>query len=161
MSSPFAGYLEQGALRLFHDGRSVISSRSVALESLVMTVKQLQAAGKRPILVAPPPKPGFDIGACREQEGSGLVVLGRVACDFLHTEHERNQRGIVEGLREVRARTAVDVVWLDPLICTHGLCKTMTADGMSVYKDGGHLSIPGSSWLVPQLGIEHLLLRLK
>ena len=157
MSSPFSGYLDQGALRIFHDGRTELSNRSLALERLITTVKQLQASGKQPILVAPPPRPGFDVGACREQVGSGLVVLGRASCDFLLAEHERNQQGIIDGLREVRDRTAVEVVWFDPLICSNELCKTMTADGASIYKDGGHLSIPGSAWLVPQLGIERLL----
>ena len=157
MSSPFSGYLDYGELKIFHDGRTENADRSIALERLTDTVKELQARGKRPILVAPPPRPGFDIGACREQQGSGLMTLGRASCDFLLADHQRYQQGIIEGLKEVRDRTGVEVAWFDDVICSNERCRTVMMDGISIYKDGGHLSIPGSVWAVPKLGIHRFL----
>ncbi|MBE0547630.1 MAG: acyltransferase family protein [Rubrivivax sp.] len=158
LSSPYSGYLDHGDLALFVDGRSVVADRSAALERLITLVSELQAHGKQVILVAPPPKPGFDVGACREQQGLGLVMLGRTECDFSYTEHEANQAGIVDGLKQVSARTGAAVVWFDSLLCSSGVCRTGTAEGVSIYKDGGHLSIPGSMWAVPKLGLEHQLI---
>ena len=158
MSSPFSGYLDLGTLTLFDAGAQRIADRKLAVEKLVSTVRALQQRGKTPILVAPPPRPGFDVGACREQAGNGLLVLGRRGCDFSLAEHQRHQRGIIEGLKEVQTRTGVALVWLDAAICDRTLCRTAMADGTSIYKDGGHLSIPGAAWLLPQLALERLVL---
>ena len=157
MSSPFAGYLDHGALTLYHRGQQKTGDRTIAIDEFTNTLRGLLAQGKTPILVAPPPKPGFDIGACREQRGAGLIVLGRQTCDFAHAEHLRNQAGIVAGLQEVARRTGVALVWLDGPICAHGSCSTALPDGTSIYTDGGHLSAPASRWLVPQLGIDGML----
>jgi peptidoglycan/LPS O-acetylase OafA/YrhL len=157
MSSPYSGYLDPGALKLFEAGESKTSDRSVAIERLIATVRDLQARGKQPILVAPPPRPGFNVGACREQAGSGLLVLGRSSCDFQLAEHESYQRGVIDGLREVHQRTGAALIWLDGHVCSNGLCETLADTGFSVYKDGGHLSVPGSIWLIPKIGIAQLV----
>lgn len=154
LGSPYSGYLDNGKLQLFVDGRSVSGDRSIALDRLVKTVQRLQAAGKSVTLVAPPPRPGFDIGACHEQRGLGLIVLGRSGCDFAYAEHLRHQAGIIDGLKEVAHRTGAKVVWFDPLLCDAVTCRTSTEDGVSIYKDGGHLSIPGSVWAVRRLALE-------
>lgn len=157
MSSPYAGYLDAGDLMLFHDGVSKMGTRQLAIDALERTVRELQAHGKRPILVAPPPRPGFDVGACHEQRGSGLVVLGRADCNFRAADAARLQAGIIDGLKEVGARTQVSVQWLDEAICREGICRTVNPEALSIYKDNGHLSIPGSIWLLPRTGIAPLI----
>lgn len=157
LSSPFSGYLDTGRRKVFMDDRTQSVERQVVVDRLVDTVRQIQAAGKAVILVAPPPRPGFNIGACREQVGLGLTMLGRHDCDFEHFEHLRYQRGVIDGLSEVAQRTGAAVVWFDDLLCRQGKCWTAAPDGISLYMDGGHLSIPGSQRLVPQLGIDKLV----
>ncbi len=74
ISSPFAGYLDLGALKLFNEGRAQVGDRTIALENLVRTVLDLQSHHKRVIMIAPPPTAGFDIGACHEQQNLGLFL---------------------------------------------------------------------------------------
>lgn len=157
MSSRFSGYLDVGELHVFDGGKSRTSDRTLALEQLVVTIQSLQARGKRPILVAPPPSPGFDIGACIQQTAEGRLVLGRSDCDFRLEDSQRRHRGIIDGLMAVRARTGVDVVWLADTICTEGLCKTRTAERASIYRDAGHLSVAGSVSVIGKLGPERLM----
>jgi peptidoglycan/LPS O-acetylase OafA/YrhL len=156
LSSPYTGYLDAGKLTLLHDGAAKVGYRQLAVDALERTVRELQAHGKQPILVAPPPRPGFDVGACHEQQGSGLIVLGRSDCNFRAEDAARMQAGIVDGLKQVGARTNANVQWLDEVICSDGLCRTANPEAMSIYKDDGHLSIPGSTWLLPQTGIAAL-----
>ncbi|NOU13848.1 MAG: acyltransferase [Methylococcaceae bacterium] len=153
MGSPYSGYFDYGNLTLFFDGKKIIGSRSIAVEQMITTIERLRAFGKQPILVAPPPRPGFNIGECWERKSAGLLVLGRSNCNFLIEEYYAFQRGIIDGLNEVQRRTHVDIVWFDKIICDTGVCQTMLADGISIYKDGGHLTVPGSEWLVPKLDL--------
>ncbi len=157
MSSPYAGYLNAGDLKLFIDGEATTGDQSIALSKLVRTVQALQADGKVIILVAPPPKTGFDIGACHEQRSLGLLVLGREHCDVDTREYLTSQRAIIDAITDVGRQTGAQVVWFDALLCSDGICKTTAPDGSSLYRDQGHLSTRGSTWAVPRLGINSLL----
>ncbi len=156
LSSPFSGYLDVGLRKVFINGRTQTVDRQVVLERFIETVRQIQAGGKAVILVAPPPRPGFNVGACWEQVGLGLAMLGRKDCNFDLAEHLQYQRGIIDGLNEVARRTGASVVWFDGLLCHQGKCSTASLDGASLYMDAGHLSVQGSKHLVPQLGLDRL-----
>ena len=157
MSSPFSGYLDAGELKVFKGGRTEITDQSLALERLIATVQDLQRLGKQAILVAPPPRPGFNVGSCHAQKGLGLLMLGRRMCDFDIAEHEHHQVGIISALEEVQKRTGAKVLKFDELICPKGVCMAANDSGISVYKDEGHLSVQGSRWAVPKLGIEKIV----
>lgn len=157
MGSPYSGYFDYGNLTLFFGGKKISGDRSIAVEQMVTTIERLQAFGKQPILVAPPPGVGFNIGECWERKSADLLVLGRSNCNFLIEEYYAFQRGIIDGLNEVQNRTHVDVVWFDKIICKAGVCQTVLEDGISIYKDGGHLTVPGSEWAIPKLGLAILI----
>ena len=157
MGSPYSGYLNYGELTLFYDGKKMTGDRSIAVEQMITTINRLKDNGKRPILIAPPPKAGFNIGECWERKNAGLIVMGRSDCNFQTEEYRTYQRGIIDGLNEVRNRTNVDVVWFDDIICSNGRCQTLLANGISIYKDGGHLTVPGAEWIVPMLGLANLV----
>lgn len=157
MSSPYSGYFDDGPLTIFYDGKKIIGDRSIAIGQMADTVNRLIAHGKLPILVAPPPRPGFNIGECWERKNSGLLILGRSDCNFRLDEHLAHQRGIVDGLAEVQNRSHAKLVRFDDVFCHDGYCQTALADGTSIYKDGGHLSGPGSEWAVPKLGLLKLI----
>lgn len=154
LSSPYSGYLDDGQLLVYTDGQTQHRDRTVALEKLVTTVLELQRHGKQVLLVAPPPKAGFDIGACHEQSGSRLLVLGRSGCDFAPAESRGLQRGVFAALEEVVARTGASLVRFDTLLCSETLCRTSLPNGASAYKDEGHLTVVGSRELVPRLGLD-------
>lgn len=158
LSSPFQGYLDAGPHLFLHRGGQTTVDRSVAVEALAETLKSLIARGKTPILVSPPPRAGFDVGACREQQSNGLLILGRASCDLAWSEYIGHQKGIRDGLMEVSRRTGVQVVWLDkPLCAADGICRTALDNGASIYKDDGHLTAKGSEWLLPRTNIETLV----
>jgi peptidoglycan/LPS O-acetylase OafA/YrhL len=157
LSSPLQGYLNYGELKLYMDGQALTARREQVVSAMVQTVRRLQAAGKRPILIAPPPTMGFDIGQCHSRQLAGLLVLGRKSCDFDLADRNAYQRGIPEGLAEVARRTGVPLLDFDWVICPNGLCIT-DAGGAVLYKDHGHLSVRGSRYLVPRLGLgQHLV----
>ena len=157
MSSPFSGYLDAGELKVFNGERTEITDQSLAIERLIATIQDLRRLGKQAILVAPPPQPGFNIGSCHAQIGMGLVALGRRSCDFGLAEHQRHQQGVINAVEEVQKRTGAKVLKFDEFICPSGMCMAATESGVSVYKDEGHLSVHGSRWAVPKLGIDRII----
>ena len=83
-----------------------------------------------------------------------MIVLGRSDCDVRRAEYLRTQAGIIGGLEETARRTGATLVRFDDLLCRGSTCRTVTDDGVSIYKDSGHLSILGSAGAVPRLGLD-------
>jgi len=152
MGSPFSGYFNHGELSLVYQGEKVVGDRSIAINQMVLTIETLRDYGKHPILVSPPPRAGFNIGDCWERKETGLIVFGRSDCNFTVNEYHSYQEGIINALKEVQNRTNVDVVWLHEIICDEARCNT-AINKTSIYRDGGHLSVPGSEWVVPQINL--------
>ncbi len=157
MSSPFSGYFDEGELRLYYQGKKIVGDRTVAIEQMLVTLNRLVAHGKVPLLVAPPPRPGFDIGECWQHLQYGLLVLGRKDCNFRYEEHQAYQRDIIDSLSVVQRRSNVRLARFDNILCKDDHCETSLTNGISIYKDSGHLSGPGSEWAVPQLGLTRRL----
>lgn len=152
MSSPFGGYFDDGVLSQFHHGKQITGNRSIAIEQFVITINKLRAIGKFAIVVAPPPAADFNIGECWGRVQSGLPVYGRSDCNIRAEEYRANQRGIINGLLEAQNRTQVDIVWMDKVLCKESVCRT-SINNTSIYRDGGHLSVSGSEWVMPQLNL--------
>ncbi|MFA7317221.1 MAG: acyltransferase family protein [Sulfuricella sp.] len=152
MSSSFSGYFDHGGLLLFYQGKKTKVDRTIAISQMVATIKELRAIGKHPIVVTPPPRAGFNIGECWERKATGLILLGRIDCNLDIDEYRSYQKGIIDAIKEVQNRTNVDVVWLDGIICDDEHCLT-AIDSTSIYRDEGHLTVPGSEWVVPQLNL--------
>jgi peptidoglycan/LPS O-acetylase OafA/YrhL len=157
ISSPFSGYLDYGKLSFVYNGKRITGDRSIAITEMTSTLKRLAAFGKHVIIIAPPPKAGFNIGECWERKKSQLLVLGRDDCNFQIEEYRVYQRGIIDGLNEVSNRANVDLLRFDEIICKDGYCQTLLPDGTSIYKDNGHLTIAGSEWVVPKLDLARFL----
>jgi len=158
LSSSFSGYLDDGNLLLFHRGNKMAGNRSIAIDEMVKTIELIRLRGKTPIVVTPPPRAGFNVGDCWERKETGLVVLGRTDCNIDINEYRSYQQGLIASLREVQDRTGVDIVWLEDFFCGKARCTTAIGS-TSLYRDGGHLTVPGSKWLVSQLDISGRLLR--
>lgn len=158
MSSPFDGYFGFGELSLFYQGQKTTGERSIAINQMVTTIETIREYGKYPVLVTPPPKAGFNIGECWERKETGLIVLGRSDCNFTVNEYHSYQRDIIDAINEVQNRTNVDVIWLDEIICDEEQCRTAINE-TSIYRDDGHLSVPGSQWVIPRLELASRLLR--
>ena len=116
----------------------------ILLDALRRTVAAIRATGKRVVLVAPPPSPGFDIGRCLERSVLGLLTISPYpGCSFSRAEYEAKRRSTLEFLNAVRARGDVDIISFDDLLCGGGVCRPRL-DGVPIYRDSVHFSNPGS-----------------
>lgn len=112
------------------------------IDSLMATQKYLAGFGKSMLIISPPPQTGRSLGLCYLRHR----VMGMVAdeCDFLRSDMSDRNVEIAKILRAVEKD--IPVIWFDDLLCGDELCNT-TIDDISIYRDSGHLSIPGSTLL--------------
>lgn len=119
------------------------------IEALRQTVEHLQAQGRRVLFVAPPPRADFNVAACLEREALGRWTLGATpGCTIDEGHRDRADAAVQAWLR--RAEAVLPVLRFDPLLCHEGRCVTLQ-DGVMLYRDQGHLSVAGSTQLVPRL----------
>ncbi|MBI3349368.1 MAG: acyltransferase [Burkholderiales bacterium] len=112
----------------------------------------LRAQGQRLVWVSPPPKGGFDAGACLERRQHGLLTLGAPAdCRIVRAEIPPLQQRVTALLKRFEHEAGVPVLWLDAALCDAQACRTADADGLALYRDAGHLSVEGSRRLLPQI----------
>ncbi|MGM9516648.1 acyltransferase family protein [Roseateles sp. DB2] len=123
--------------------------RQALLDDLRRTTQHLQAMGRQVLLVAPPPRAGFNVAACLERRALGRWTLGATPDCRIDAEHRDASAQAVEAwLRQ--AGTVLPVLRFEPLLCRGDRCDVMR-DGVMLYRDQGHLSEDGSAWLLPQL----------
>lgn len=165
MSSPFDFVLsERTEDRVWRtlslrEGRFVerVPDVGVAVAAMRETVETLRAHGKRVVIVAPPPAPGFDAGACLERKATGKLLLGdRRDCRIPVSHVAERQARVHDFLARVEA-LGIPVVRFDGVLCSDGYC-TSEFNGVFVYRDSGHLSYDGSRVLLEQIDLGRLLL---
>lgn len=139
LASPFYQYLNPQNAILTSDGKVVPVNRQRLLAELHDTLSQLRKLGVEPVLVAPPPANGRDLGKCLARS----VLLGRGLdhCDFPATEIVPRHAQIYQLLLELAEETRV--IWLHRLMCETGICSSH-ADDVFLFLDSGHLSREGS-----------------
>ena len=155
LSSPFIAHFSHGPLELFYWDKQLTADRNLAIQQMKETLLLIKAAGKEPILISPPPMPGYDIGECLVRRASGLLVFGREGCDFSLSETHDYQGGVVEALNMLSRETDTPVLWLSKLTCNQNRCATMI-DGIPIYRDGGHLTVEASKKIVSRLPLVEL-----
>lgn len=154
LGSAFAQYFSDKASGEFLlDGNVMQRDRRSAIERLSLTIESLKAAGKVPILVTPPPRSGFNAGACLEREDRGLPVL-RGDCSIPIDDYRQFDPSTDQALIEVAEKTSVEILELSDLLCNEKHCRTRI-DGKYAYRDTGHLAIDGSISLLGSISIEH------
>lgn len=138
-------------LRLQGGGEVEVTQAEDEIVSAVQRLAQaLRAHGKRLVWVAPPPKGGFNAGACLERRRLGLLTLGAPAdCRIVRADEPPVQRRIAALLDRIERETGVPVLRLDKALCDERACRTADPDGLPLYRDAGHLSVEGSRRLMP------------
>jgi len=120
-------------------------TRTEMVDALIQTVSKLKAAGKKVVLVAPPPTLGFDIAKCHEQRDRKqwrIGVAGREDCRLEYSKYAERSKplnSIIEKLNE----EGVAVYSFAENLCNQEFCETKL-DSVVLYQDMGHLSISGS-----------------
>ena len=149
MAASFLNYFTEETRNDFIvDGKLVPKTFEVPFRHLLQTIQALRGAGKSVIVVAPPPRAGFNIGACLEREDRKLVFL-REGCDFRHEDHLAYSAKITEMLSRLETEAGVQVVWPEDALCKSGWCRSRI-NGVYVYRDQGHLTVEGSIALLGQ-----------
>jgi hypothetical protein len=90
--------------------------------------------------VSPPPEAGYDIGQCLSKARRYGQPLA--ACDFQKDKiTNASIFDVLDGLTK-----DVNVIRLDDEFCKQNVCK-VSYDDVFLYRDKGHLSIEGSTYL--------------
>jgi len=140
MSSPFNQVNEDQKV-LTKDGR-VVFGKDVAYSAMLETVNRIRAIGRKPVVFAPPPKNGENIGRCLMRATYFSEDLS--LCDISLEDYKAHQFFVNDFL--VRLESTVPVVWLSDTLCSSSFCYA-SIDGVFIYRDGGHLSHKGSAYV--------------
>ncbi|MFM2121149.1 MAG: O-acetyltransferase OatA, partial [Pseudomonadota bacterium] len=154
LASPFSQYLAPGAEVLTRAGQ-VEPGAALALAAMRDTLARIQALGRQPLLVSPPPQNGQDIGRCLSK--AARFQADPAVCDIDEDEAAQRQAAEIRFLTALEAGSGgagagdtgaarAPVLWLSQGLCAQGRCRA-SADGVFIYRDRGHLSIEGSAWL--------------
>lgn len=141
LSSPFSQFVGENARVLTRDGK-IVRGQDVAMASFRRTLDMLVELGIQPIIVAPPPSPGFDAGRCVLRAAKRGVSSD--VCSFSLKAAIDRRRAVVDFLNAFADHHAV--VWLDAAICQADTCSARK-DGVFIYADAGHLSHEGSAYI--------------
>ncbi|MEM9422837.1 MAG: acyltransferase family protein [Pseudomonadota bacterium] len=134
MASPFT-YTKM----VLVDGKIVPGTDEIMVDKIRKTIERLVALGKKPVLVGPPPRSGFDIGECWRRN---FLRSSLDACDFEPNTSTRSAYALLEQLEG-----EAPVLKLSDFICSeNGPCDA-TINGKSLYRDSGHLSNEGAAEL--------------
>ncbi|MBR0662132.1 acyltransferase family protein [Neoroseomonas oryzicola] len=117
------------------------------LHALAATVERLRELGKRVVLFAPPPIVGLDMGRCLDRAAAGRPTVSPFPdCSYTRATYEAARLPLRDLLATIRTIGDVPVIDLDVALCGSGMCATQM-DGVPLYRDGDHLSGPGSRLL--------------
>ena len=119
---------------------------------MISTLDKIKALGIEPVVFSPTPTNGKDIGLCVIK--AKKFALSYDQCDFELSEAISHEPRVFSLLK--RVSESYKVVWLADGICRDGLCKAMVGD-KSIYRDCGHLSHEGSTFIGREMGLHHLL----
>ncbi|HTO29587.1 MAG TPA: acyltransferase family protein [Pararhizobium sp.] len=115
------------------------------------TIKTLRAAGKKVVMIAPPPQSGLDIGRCVERLHRRLPMIGPTEeCRIDQMAYKQARKPVLDLLDSISARGTVDIIRFDPVLCHSGGCDTVAKD-TAIYRDAGHFSIKGSAWIAEKM----------
>jgi hypothetical protein len=115
--------------------------------ALARTAAELRRLERRVVLVAPPPTDEFDSARCLDRlNGGNWTIAPDPQCRYSRAGYVRLRKPILDFIADVRARQIVPVISLDTALCTPLVCATQL-DGVPLYRDAGHLSMPGAALL--------------
>ena len=110
--------------------------------NLIGTQRYLAGHGKTTVIVSPPPQTGRSLGLCYLRHR--VLGIPPEDCDFERDAQSERNEIIANILRSVERD--MPVIWFDDFVCDDEICHT-SIDQISIYRDSGHLSVPGSTEL--------------
>ena len=141
MGAALTNYADPGRKVLRRDG-TVAQARSVSRDAFLETIRQVRALGAEPVLVAPSPQNGVDLGECTKR--AAYYGRSRAPCEFPLAAAEQLQANQLTLLRQLAS--SARVLWLAPGICPDRTCQPWIGNTF-IYADSGHLTDEGSAYL--------------
>lgn len=138
LSGTFAE-LEDGGQAHFSDGHIRRLSAEEWTRQLGETLRRVRAMGRMPVIVAPPPRTGGDLGRC--VVARHMLGGHPERCDFPLSAQKAG--AVYVALEAVAAEHGVPLIRISDLTCPDGMCRTSLGSA-PLYRDRGHLSVPGS-----------------
>lgn len=117
------------------------------LSSLLAALTQ---AGKTVLLVYPMPEAPFEVPQAyawalwKDRVTEADTSIPRAAFD----DYSLRARAMLDGLGQMPGLARLDVA---DRLCTDSRCTLVAPDGAVLYRDGNHLSLPGSALVVPDI----------
>ncbi|MBK9595717.1 MAG: acyltransferase family protein, partial [Rhodocyclales bacterium] len=152
-----------GGRAITMEGRSFVEKQSeieLASGHMRETVRALRSAGKRVVVIEPPPSQGFDIGRCIERGNEGKMYFGGPQdCRIKVDEYEARFARTLEFARQVGHGGYAGVYSFKPALCDAVYCETKLGDKI-VFRDAGHFSYEGSIALADKAALVSELERL-
>lgn len=129
-------------------------STEVVKSALNETTKFLREIGKKPIFIAPPPQNGHNLAKCPTYNAT-FNDEENFECAFNTKDISESQRKVIEFLNSSELELAV--VDLKSYICEGNTCFSYI-NGINIYRDSGHLSIPGARYLGKKFNLLSIVL---
>ena len=151
LGSPWSTVLESDA-KTFNRAGVVGPSGKQGVDGLRETIASIKSLGKKPVIVLATPTNNEDIGECVLRTAANNISSSQ--CDFnleIDARHASNQAVI-------NAKPGAPAFWLDDFICPEGICLSQR-EGVIIYRDGGHLSREGSTFLGKKYNLMKLLIQ--
>jgi peptidoglycan/LPS O-acetylase OafA/YrhL len=143
------GYLLKGRVAVADEGGADVqrADRDLAVRQLAKTINALRGAGKRVVLVGPPPIGGFDAGRCQQRLAEGKLSFGGAnGCRIDRFTAEKRSAEVRAFLAQVSEEADIGVFTFWDLLCDGEFCET-SMDGKILYRDTTHFTYEGSELL--------------
>lgn len=153
LSSPFSQYLREESNILFN-GKVMQANPQMIQERMKATLDWFTSRGITPVIFAPPPRDGSEIGACLAR--SRWLESGAENCVLNREKVVQYEGRVGNFLSDIKQEYRV--VDVSDILCDAKSCNT-EIDGVLMYRDGGHLSVEGSRYLGGRMNFYALITR--
>lgn len=161
LSSVFKQYMTPDELHVLVRSNNGLVERdggiAVALQGMENGIRALRKAGKRVVVIAPPPAMDWDAGLCAERRLRDLPTFGsNVSCAIPDTEYREKRKYVLSFLKRLQTEQNVGVIMFDDVLREGDGYSTMQ-NGQINYISNGHLSYGGSVLLAKKMRIWDLI----
>lgn len=155
ISSPFLQVMVEDDQALYADGR-VQPFSDAGQAALLRALERIQAVGKVPIILAPPPRAAFDAGRCNERMLERKPIMGRRGCEIPLAAATFEGQGIGPIIETLGARAGVKVLSPASVLCDDRFCRTREGETI-LYADQGHMTHEGARYVIGQFDLQAML----
>jgi len=136
---------------LLKDDSLLPVDEGTVMSSVEATLSALKEMGITPVVFAPPPSTGEDMGMCLVNSAAFGMTSG---CQIETGAYRAYQERILDLLGRIAPEARV--VLFSDILCDSDFCNT-EIDGVFIYRDWGHLSVEGSEYLGKKMNFYNLI----